>query len=360
MNKKKVYFSYFVLAAALFTLLNLPVSFTSWIRSIVTRVDHAPAKSFDCLEMRNKKLEVENALLREQVEYVRNWLKSEDYLDETVKRLELYSGQTSEGAYDFVQRRTDDLLRVLEREEQYLFARVIFREPTTWSSSVWIDRGNDDNRRFGRTIIAKNSPVVFGSVAIGVIEEVKEQRSRVRLITDASLAPSVRAVRFQQQDGPFLDALSRMQEMLSMRKDLVEKFPGLVRETEGALEQTKESIYGLFLAKGEIYGSSYPVWRSRSSVLKGVGFNYEFADDEGGAYGIHEKMETPLLKEGDLLVTTGLDGIFPAGLSVAHVTKIFPLKEGAFVYDLEAKSAAGDLNNLKFVQVLPAISSEGF
>jgi hypothetical protein len=107
-----------------------------------------------------------------------------------------------------------------------------------------------------------------------------------------------------------------------------------------------------FFAKGEISGTSAPYFRSLRPTLKGVGFNYNFADDEG----ISKGTDKAILQENDLLITSGLDGIFPPGLHVGKVRAIKPLKPGACFYDLEASPSAGDLSDLTFVYVLPPVS----
>jgi len=178
--------------------------------------------------------------------------------------------------------------------------KVIFREPASWSSSFWINVGETTNERLRKTVVAKNSPVVMGNTAIGLIEYVGKHRSRVRLITDASVTPSVQAVR----NSPLKE----------------------------------ENCH---LARGELRGANGPIWRSRETLLRGEGFN-----DEGGQ---------PTVKIGDVLVTTGMDGVFPAGLRVALVSHVYPLKEGAVSYELEAKPIAGSFNTVSFVTVLPAL-----
>jgi hypothetical protein len=132
------------------------------------------------------------------------------------------------------------------------------------------------------------------------------------------------------------------------------------------LRQLKNHLLGeiedYHLAKGELHGTSHPLWRSRAQVLKGVGFNYDFPDREGPArdlrsgepYGMSRKEGLiPLLKPGDLLVTTGLDGVFPPGFRVALVSTVHVLKEGASTYEIEAVSTAGNLDELTHVFVLP-------
>lgn len=57
-------------------------------------------------------------------------------------------------------------------------------------------------------------------------------------------------------------------------------------------------------------------------------------------------------------MTTGFDGIFPAGYPVAIVSKVQPLKEGAPCYEIEARATAGNLDDIHRVVVLAAL--EGF
>ena len=47
-------------------------------------------------------------------------------------------------------------------------ARVIFRSPSTWNSSLWINIGSEANEAYSQPIIAKNSPVLLGdSIVVG-------------------------------------------------------------------------------------------------------------------------------------------------------------------------------------------------
>ena len=78
-------------------------------------------------------------------------------------------------------------------------AKVIYRDPASWSSFVWLGVGEKHNRALQEPIIVKNSPVVMGNVLVGVVEEVEEMQCKVRLITDSSLIPSVRSVRGGEQ-----------------------------------------------------------------------------------------------------------------------------------------------------------------
>lgn len=184
-------------------------------------------------------------------------------------------------------------------KEGYFSAKVIFRTHAAWQNYLWINVGSA-NIPFS----LKNAPVMKGDVLVGVIDEVKPYQARVRLLTDPTLNPSVRVER-----------------------------------------------KGLLLAKGELNGRLKPGFRLPGTKLKGTGFNYDFPDVEGPSRDLRDD----ILKPGDFLVTTGFDGVFPKGLKVAQVTKIYPLKEGDFYYDLEAESLAGSLNNLERLHVLPPL-----
>lgn len=194
-------------------------------------------------------------------------------------------------------------------------ARIIYRPVNAWSNVVWVDVGNADNQRLGRVAIAKNSPVVIGIAVVGVVDYVGERQSRIRLITDSGLNPSVRIKR-----------------------------------------GTK------LLAKGTLCGECEPRMRFFRQRLKGIGFNYDFPDTEGPARDLRtgEVLDRslhlpplPLVQLNDLLITTGMDGVYPPGLQIGIVKKITPLKEGDDEYSLEAEPLAGDLNRLSLVFILP-------
>lgn len=215
-----------------------------------------------------------------------------------------------------------EILHLQSNESQdALPARVIYRALNSWNSSLWINVGEADNAIYRKQMVTKNSPVTLGTAVVGVIDYVGKHQSRVRLITDTGLTPSVRAL----------------------------------REEKGDLH---------YLAKGELQGSYQPQWRTQGQILHGVGFNYDFPDEYGPARDLRtgfplnvENNETPisLLQPNDLLVTTGMDGIFPPGLEVATVLEIFPLKEGDYTYSLTARPTVENLNDLSIVFVIPPI-----
>lgn len=205
-------------------------------------------------------------------------------------------------------------------------ARVIFRSPQSWNSSLWVNVGTADNKGYESPIVAKNSPVLLADSVIGVLDYVGRHQSRVRLITDSGLTLSVRAVREEKGED--------------------------------------QKIYKRFLAKGELHGGSEPLWRSQGAVLKGTGFNYDFSDEKGPARDL--RTGVPLKKDPrfppqsiidvkDLLVTTGMDGVFSEGLKVGEVSCIQPLKEGDYYYELDAKPTAGSLEDLSLVFIVAPV-----
>jgi cell shape-determining protein MreC len=374
--KSKTFTTYFSLALLLFVLLNIPSPMVDKIRSkaippFVAISDHLKQeKKLSPLEEKCNRLELENQTLKNQVRAVREWLRSEERLEDQLKSLKNLSEFKTEDfeLKQFTRRRSDDLCGILSSQLFSIQAQVIFREPVSWSSAVWIDRGLADNKRLGKQIIAEDSPVVVGHSIVGVVEYVGEKRSRVRLISDHSLTPSVRAVRGSEQSRMLLEHVEILQDHLKLRKDifgLANEYNTIFQELKTLESQLKKDLGDRYLAKGLLQGSSAPLWRSRKSLLKGRGFNYDTSDREGPSRDLHggsllsfgvKANPDELLKVGDLLVTLGMDGIFPPGFHVATVSKIFPLKEGGFAYDIEAKPTAGNLDELSFVQVLPPLA----
>lgn len=290
----------------------------------------------------------------------KNWLKLDNWLKLNTKMMVLASCTSSA------------LKNIIPSENKTeanepLIGKVIFRQASSWNNSLWIDLGEDDNPDEGPKKISKNSPVLSGDSVVGVVDYVGKKTSLVRLITDSSLIPSVRIARSETHNYSLQYAISLLKELTESRKDTFEKeeekaaFLFLLNKISEKFPKTDIQ----FLAKGELQGLKEPIFRGQNLLLKGVGFNYDFQDEHGPARdlrtGLHLaqreervcEQNVALLKVGDLLVTSGLDGIFPEGLKVATIQEIFPLKEGAFSYELLAKPEAEDLNDLTLVFVLP-------
>lgn len=233
--------------------------------------------------------------------------KFDTHANEEIKRLEL-ENKLLYANFIQLQSLVENSQNVIP-SHQATPGKVIFRSPNSWYSSLWINLGEEHNQLFNFAAIQKNSPVLIGDSIIGVIDYLGKKQSRVRLITDSALNPAVRVLRCE----------------------------------EGISQ---------YLAKGELRGAGKPLFRKSGNLLIGIGFNYDFADDKGPAKDLRTG---DILKPGDLLVTTGMDGVFPADLNVAKITKIYPLKEGDYYYELEAEPTAGKLDDVSLVFVLPPV-----
>jgi rod shape-determining protein MreC len=384
--KKTHYFAYLILIFFLLFVLSFSKNSSEKIRTLAVssispfwgKINNLrisigtllPSKNEKILKEKKQNFELENALLKDQIDSVYKWLTFDQRIDSQLEILKEVKKDHIDDLYwkDFFERRSEELKKILEVELQALPAKIIFREPSSWSSSVWINLGEKENDELGRLIIGINSPVVVGDSLVGVVEYVGKYQSRIRLITDSGLVPSVRAVRGKTQDRDLLQVTMELYERIHARKDLFES------DTESVLffdmisaliSRLKSKNSDYFLAKGELHGSSYPLWRSYGQTIKGVGFNYDYSDEEGPERELKsgksldnafDFLNQALLKEGDLLITTGMDGVFPAGLKVGFVTKVKKIEEGDYSYNIEALPTARDLSNLNIVFVMPPLN----
>ena len=318
-------------------LLNIPQHKADRVRSLIPWPKKAKK------ELLIESLELENRQLRSQLEIAYELIGGEKRLKEEVELFQKIGVDLSS-----TKNRRENFLKKLRNEAVAIQATVAYRDPASWSSSCWIDVGHD----LGSSIVTKNSPVIAGGNLIGVIEYVGKKQSRVRLITDSGLKIAVRAARGGIQERELAIAGKCLLELIKkhprwQNTEIVQK----LTEWESSLAVRSTDF---LLAKGEIRGSSAPIFRSLRPRLQGIGFNYEFADVEGGA----KDLRSSIIQTGDLLITSGLDGVFPQGLPVAVVSKVKPLREGAFFHEIEADALAQDLLDLKSVFVLPPLPSE--
>lgn len=373
--RKKTLLPYLLVFVVLLLLLSIPKPSAENVRGAVTAsfssiwekltnlkiyfVGSGSDKSGSIINEDALQLKIDNQLLRNEMKRLQELLQQEFYFHQDLDNSTLHKLGASK------QKHQADLNKILKLRLQSVPARVIFRSPAAWHSSLWINIGESSNARLGRTVIGKNSPVVMGMSLVGIIDYVGQNQSRVRLITDSGLYPAVRAARGQPKDRWLSEQLNILLDNLMERDDLFEaasEKEDLIQKLEkvqNSLQATQDSWY---LAKGELHGSSYPLWRTKGSILKGIGFNYDFSDAEGPARDLRsgapydqesKDPSVPLLKLHDVLITSGMDGVFPPGLTVAEVTKIKPLKEGDYYYELEAVPTAGNLDDLSLVFVLP-------
>lgn len=369
--KRKSYRSYLFLGAAILSLFYLPLALVHglrfmsvkiaqpfWRSGAYLRASFFPLASSEKGSKEVEELQLENLLLKRQNENLRRRLLSEERIDHQISKLKTVMALEESKIKPFYLRRKDAAKKQLDLEIYSLHAEVIYREHSSWNNTLWIDVGAKHNQDLAEEIVGVGSPVLKGPYLIGVVEYVEKHRSRVRLLTDSTLVPSIRVARGGADNRELFYLLNLLEKQLSLRNEPQELYKELGLLKNRLSEESEER----FLAKGELFGTSTPLWRGCSSTLKGIGFNYDFDDEEGPSLELRSgqpldqlglEKSLPLIKEGDLLVTTGMDGVFPKDLPVAHVSKVAPLKEGSPSFEIEAKLCAGDLDLVLSVTVLP-------
>ena len=298
-------------------------------------------------------LVVENESLKNQMQKLRNILNQE------IRILKLVSSKS--------ENEENPHSLILEKRLMNIFssipAQVIFRSPNSLGSSIWLDVGEDDNKELKNPVVCRNSPVVIGDALIGAIDYVGKKQSRVRLITDAGLSPSVRVARGDPKIEMVQNLIGALATLLSSKEGPQNKNHEKIEKALKSLKDltSEDASKKSYLAKGIIKGRSLPLWRSPGQRLKGIGFNYDFSDEEGSARDLatgklsddpYSASQT-IVEVGDVLITTGYDGVFPANLKVGIVDTVAKLKEGDYYYELTAIPAALDLDKLDIVFVLP-------
>lgn len=359
------YKKYLLIVGTLFLLLSLPTLLVEKIRGKSIRLLSPLLKGANLLTRKGvneaERLEGENHLLRIEIGKLRALLEQKSVTELLYKEIDHHR---------LTPRRYEEMQFLAQLTHHTVPARVIYRDPGSWSSSIWVNVGEETNRILRHPIIQKNSPVIVGRAIIGAIDYVGKKQSRIRLITDVALKPSVRAVRGFPQNSALIEHIDPILRHLNGRSDhllSIEERAILIKQMEKWKEQLSIDIEGWYLAKGVVQGGGTPLWRSVNHTLRGVGFNYDFADEEGCARELATGKPTevgstaptmPIIKINDLLITTGMDGVFPAGLRVAHVTKIYPLREGAYTYEIEATPVVGNLDTLQTVFIIPPLGYE--
>lgn len=233
-------------------------------------------------------------------------------------------------------------------------AKIIYRNPTNWNECFWVklDSKNKDQ-------VALGSPALHKNTLIGMVDYIGKTQARVKLLTNSNLTVSVRVARGNSQ---YQDLFSHVNALLSYR--LIEESPQIKTPLLELKNQLLKAPQNVFLAKGEIFGSSQPLWRSGSKILMGRGFNASFEDHLSVARDLKtgknnsEKKAIPLIEPDDLLITTGLDGVFPEGLITARVLTVDPLEEGAYYYSLTAAPIMTDLDELGYIEIIEPLSKE--
>lgn len=341
------YRKYLFLGLILFALLSLPSSLIQRARTaffVLASPIFKQASAFVNQQAdKEKALEAENHLLHIEIAKLRALLEQKTHgqlLEAQAQKLRLNA------------KKYEEIHFLADLSSQAVAASVIYRDPTSTSCSLWIDAGKITNTLLGKEVIKKNSPVVIGSSVVGAIDYVGKRHARVRLISDSSLQPSVRVARGFAQNRLLLEQIEPLLRTIKANPSLWPKWSTLTAELEKFKKGLSPEGETLYLAKGIVKGHSTPLWRNSHQRLIGLGFNYDFDDDSGNARELISNT-LPIIREGDLLVTTGMDGVFPRDLRVATVTKVYPLQEGAYSYKIDATPIVANLDSLQTLFVLP-------
>ncbi len=316
-----------------------------------------------------QRLHLENQLLENEIAHLQKQLNEQILLSSEIAQIHSLSPKEASSLTTEYQKFLERNLKTIHWRLKAVPARVIFRSFDTWSSSLWINVGEVTNQTHQASLIALNSPVVIGKAIVGIIDYIGKYQSRVRLISDHRLTPSVRALRGGEQDFFISEQIDRLLQQMNHKRTIPlspedqTRLSNLLNQLKQELQPFKKTWH---LAKGVLLGSSSPSRIGQNIYLKGTGFNYDFADEEGIGRDLRngKSLQQPqepnvaILKVNDILVTTGMDGIFPAGFQVAVVSQVDLLKEGDYFYNLEAQPIAGPLEELSLVFVLPPLTEE--
>ncbi|MFI0435069.1 MAG: rod shape-determining protein MreC [Parachlamydiaceae bacterium] len=386
--QKKFIFTYFLIVLTLIVMMSVSrhgsdkirgqfISFLAPLWQKVLLIKHSIVHPSEpspfthlSLEEEKQRLQLENQLLEIEVAYLQEQLQEQLLVSSQMTQIAPYLPEETKTLAEEYEKSLKNTLKTIKNRIHAVPSRVIFRSFDTWNSSLWINVGESTNRNLQQGVIVKNSPVVIGKAVVGIIDHVEENQSRVRLISDSRLRPSVRAARGGEEDFLIGEQIEKILYQLHYKKTLslgLEEQNRLVQLLQKVKQNLQPFNRTWYLAKGELLGSLFSSRLGQPVYLKGVGFNYDFSDEEGESRDLRTGKASrqgaggslSILKMNDVLVTTGMDGIFPPGFDVAIVTSVGVLKEGDYYYDVEARPVAGPLEELSLLFVLPPIVNEG-
>ena len=240
----------------------------------------------------------------------------------------------------FLERRKQDHLYLSQLYKKLKLAKVFFYEGML---GVWVNAGKIEG-------IKPNSPVTVGAAVIGVVEEVKEHRSRIRLITDAKLRIAARIAQGKWRDRFLWSQLLTLSHHCSLFEEYQQYTPMLQHCAEEvvsnlSMDKSKLTLKGVLKGDQSLFKGN--------CLLKGEGFQCEHEDNESSAADV----STLAVEKGDLLVTSGLDGVFPPGLFLGVVEESH---RRDFCYDLSASACVENLSLLEYVTILPPVSEKAY
>jgi len=175
----------------------------------------------------------ENKLLRDQIEIMKNRLVELDEAKLENERL----------------RRLLNFKTIIEKERKSIAARVIGRDPSNWTSIIYVDKGADDG-------IKKYMAVTTDKGLIGRVIEVGAASSKVMYISDPDSRIGVLIER-TRHDGLLYGTLSRGCQMIYLDLD-ADVWPGDIVLSSGLGYQVPKgllvgTIEDVFIDKSGLY-----------------------------------------------------------------------------------------------------------
>ena len=242
----------------------------------------------------------------------------------------------------------------------WMAAHIVCHGQTPWTHTAWIDIGSSSSPLLFP--IERNCPVVFGKALVGIVERVGTKTSLIRLLSDPLLRPSVQVLR-TGYDYRIEEAISYILRQIALKPTLLpkENHQKALKTLLLTLKKTLKAEKRYFFAKGELQGSSSLY---KPHIFRGIGFNYDTGDELGPPRDIRTGQvgtagpKIPLIQPNDLLVTNGLDGMYPRGLEAAYVEQVSPLEEGGVAYEITAKAACPSFLDLHTIAILPPLPQE--
>jgi cell shape-determining protein MreC len=316
----------------------------------------SPEKRENYLKTTYEELSLENQILKSQISYIREWIAAQQKVEEffsEMKKLEkteklMLVNQESQ------KKRFKILADYVNLFSRHAFAKIILKEPFSSSSFAWVNVGELYNQKIGYQLVQKNSPVVVGDVLVGVVEEVFLHHAKIRLITDPNLVIAVKSARGKSQLKVMNEKALELLDTLELVEDFgwekKQELKDLIAELHVNLDREGQDR---FYAVGEVYGAEYSPFFAFHNSLVGEGFHFQAKSKESTGFSNMEGFKEIVIKKGDLLETTGLDGIFPEGLKVAIVTDTSTSKFGRLTYEIKAKSLIANIHEIEYVQILP-------
>ncbi|MEI5905674.1 rod shape-determining protein MreC [Bacillus spongiae] len=217
----------------------------------------------------------------------------------------------------------EELRRILNiqenlREYDSVHATVVKRNPDQWEEIITIDKGSEHG-------IEKNMAIRTSQGLIGKVKDVNTFSSTVELLTSSSISNRVHAlvqgapIETEEQEGVDEPGDVNEQEEAGESGDVSEQENAGEREDTEASASTGENIYGV------VDGFDEEKQMTRLS-LKNIPYDRE-------------------LEKGQLVITSGLGGVFPKGLLIGEIseviigehglTKTAYIKPAADFYELE-------------------------